>query len=147
MIMITNFDVIKTPWCIESRRTNHFTLRIRNQSDVLEVAYNSIRTSNIEKAVAAAPSYGRTWQREKFVPSWLSHTSIDNRSQLVYILPVRRLLGDGRAKLSLNCQANWSLTTYQMSVQSIQLFPRYGKGHPRAHVQMYPIPGLCKLPS
>ena len=33
--------------------------------------------------------------------------------------PVRRLLGDGRPEVSVNCLANWSLITYQISLQSV----------------------------
>ena len=42
--------------------------------------------------------------------------------------PVRRLLDDERAEASVNCLANWSLSTHQISMQSVQSFPRYGKG-------------------
>ena len=43
--------------------------------------------------------------------------------------------------------ANGSLITYQISAQSIQPFPRYGKGGTpaRAHVQVYPIHDLCNV--
>ena len=39
------------------------------------------------------------------------------------IQPVRRLLGDERAEVSVNCLASWSLITYQISVQTVQPFP------------------------
>ena len=40
--------------------------------------------------------------------------------------PVRRLLGDERAEVSVYCLANWSLAKYQISVQSVD-FPENGK--------------------
>ena len=43
------------------------------------------------------------------------------------LTPVRRLLGDERAEVSVICLAKWSLTKYQISVQSVQPFLRYGK--------------------
>ena len=54
---------------------------------------------------------------------WVSFTS-----QTTWYKPVRRLLGDERAEVSVSCLSNWSLITHQIAVQPVQPFPRYGKG-------------------
>ena len=79
-------------------------------------------------------------------------------------LPVRRLLGNVRArgdnvflnvctvtsaleKISsfyVKCIASAPLTTHQSSAQSVQPFPRCGKGCARTHVRVYPTINFCK---
>ena len=50
------------------------------------------------------------------------------------------------ALASVKRLANGSLTTYQISAQSILSFPRYGKGaRARVHMQMYHTHDLCNM--